>query len=63
MIYGARRHQLAGLIGTVRAKRNQAFWLIALPATVFAFTLLASPVLLSELPFGLNKWVETVVLR
>lgn len=57
------RHQLAGLIGAVRAKRNQAFWLIALPATVFAFTLLASPVLLSELPFGLNKWAAGLILK
>ena len=57
------RHQLAGMIGTVRAKRNQAFWLIALPVAVFVFTLLASPVLLGELPFGLNKWAAAVVLR
>ncbi|HTR67851.1 MAG TPA: DUF6118 family protein [Terriglobales bacterium] len=57
------RHQLAGMIGTVRAKRNQTFWLIALPVAVFVFTLLASPVLLSELPFGLSKWAASVVLR
>lgn len=57
------RHQLAGMIGTVRAKRNQTFWLIALPVAVFVFTLLASPVLLSGLPFGLNKWAAEVVLR
>ena len=56
------RHQLAGMIGTVRAKRNQTFWLIALPLAAFAFTLLASPVLLSELPFGLNKWAASIVL-
>lgn len=57
------RHQLAGMIGTVRAKRNQTFWLIALPAMVFVFTLLASPVLLSALPFGLNKWAAMVVSK
>ena len=57
------RHQLAGMIGTVRAKRNQTFWLIALPVAVFVFTLLASPVLLSGLPFGLNQWAAEVVLR
>ena len=48
------RHQLAGMIGTVRAKRNQTFWLIGIPLAVFAFTLLASPVLLSELPFAVR---------
>jgi hypothetical protein len=57
------RHQLAGMIGTVRERRNQIFWLIALPVAVFVFTLLASPVCLSMLPFGLNKWAATVVLR
>jgi len=57
------RHQLAGMIGTVKSKRNQTFWLIAVPVVMFAFTLLASPVLLSELPFGLNKWAAAVVLR
>lgn len=57
------RHQLTGMIGTVRAKRNQTFWLIALPVLVFVFTLLASPVVLSELPFGLNKWAAMVVMR
>ena len=57
------RHQLAGMIGTVRAKRNQAFWLIALPVVVFAFTLLVSPVLLSELPFGLNSEAAASVMQ
>ena len=57
------RHQLAGMIGTVRGKRNQAFWLIALPVLVFAVTLFASPVFLSLLPFGLNKWAAMVVLK
>jgi Family of unknown function (DUF6118) len=57
------RQQLAGMIGTVRAKCNQTFWLIALPALAFLFTLLASPVLLSELPFGLNKWAAAAVLK
>lgn len=57
------RHQLAGMIGTVRAKRNQTFWLIGIPLAVFAFTLLASPVLLSELPFGLNARAAAAVMR
>ena len=56
------RHQLAGMIGTVRGKREQRLWLIAIPAAVLAFTLLASPVLLGELPFGLNKWAASIVL-
>ncbi len=46
------RHQLAGLIGTVRKKRDQMLWLIALPVVVFWLTLFASPVVLGWLPFG-----------
>jgi lipopolysaccharide export LptBFGC system permease protein LptF len=56
-----RRH-LAEMIGTLRGKRSQTFWLIALPVMVFAFTLLASPVLLGMLPFGLNKSAASIVL-
>jgi hypothetical protein len=57
------RHQLAGMIGTVRAKRNQTFWLIALPLAVFAFTLLASPILLGELPLGWNTNAAATVMQ
>jgi hypothetical protein len=37
------RNQFAGMIGTMRGKRDQAFWLIALPTAAFLLTLLASP--------------------
>lgn len=50
------------MIGTMRGKREQRLLLIAIPAAVFVFTLLASPALLGELPFGLNKWVASVIL-
>jgi peptidoglycan/xylan/chitin deacetylase (PgdA/CDA1 family) len=56
------RHQLAGMIGTVRGKREQRLLLVVIPVAVFVFTLLASPALLGELPFGLNKWVASVIL-
>jgi len=48
------KDQLAGMIGSVRGKRNQAFWLITLSVMAFLLTLLASPIILSELPFGWN---------
>ena len=56
------RHQLAGIIGTMRGKREQRLLLIAIPAAVFVLTLLASPALLGDLPFGLNKWAATIVI-
>jgi hypothetical protein len=56
------RHQLARLIGTVRDKRDQLFWLIALPVMVFALTLFASPILLGWLPFGWPSDVAAIVM-
>jgi hypothetical protein len=40
------RNQLAGMIGIMRGKRGQTFWLIALPAAAFLLKLLAPPVVL-----------------
>jgi hypothetical protein len=57
------RHQLAGMIGTLRGKRDQVFWLTAVSAVVFVFTLLASPVLLGELPFGWNTNAAATVMQ
>jgi hypothetical protein len=57
------RHQLAGMIGTVRGKRDQVFWLAAVFIGTFAFTLFASPVLLGELPFGWNTNAAATVMQ
>ncbi len=57
------RGELAGMIGTMRGQRNQAFWLIALPLAVFILTLLASPVVLGELPFGWNLSAAATVMK
>lgn len=56
------RHQLAGMIGTLRDKREQRFWLIAIPVLVFALTLFASPILLGWLPFGWPSDVAAIVI-
>lgn len=48
------------MVGIVREQR---LLLIAIPAAVFVLTLLASPVLLADLPFGPNKWVATMVMN
>jgi len=57
------RYQLAGLIGTLRGKREQRLWLIVVPVAVFIFTLLAAPVLLGELPFGWNTNAAATVMQ
>jgi hypothetical protein len=57
------RHQLAGIIGTVRGKRDQVFLLGAVCFATFVFTMLASPVLLGELPFGWNTNAAATVMQ
>ena len=57
------RHQLAGMIGTLRGKRDQVFWLAAVFVGTFVFTLFASPVLLGELPFGWNTNAAATVME
>jgi hypothetical protein len=57
------RHQLAGMIGTLRGKRDQVFWLAAVFVGTFVFTLFASPVLLGELPFGWNTNAAATVMQ
>jgi hypothetical protein len=57
------RHQLAGMIGTMRGKRDQVFWLAAVFVGTFVFTLFASPVLLGELPFGWNTNAAATVMQ
>jgi hypothetical protein len=56
-------HQLADIIGTLQGKRDQVFWLAAVSGVVFVFTLLASPVLLGELPFGWNTNAAATVMH
>jgi hypothetical protein len=57
------RHQLADMIGTMRGKRDQVFWLAAVFVGTFVFTLFASPVLLGELPFGWNTNAAATVMQ
>jgi hypothetical protein len=57
------RHQLAGMVGTMRGKRDQMFWLAAVSVGTFVFTLFASPVLLGELPFGWNTNAAATVMQ
>jgi hypothetical protein len=57
------RHQLAGMIGTLRGKRDQVFLLGAVFVGTFVFTLFASPVLLGELPFGWNTNAAATVMQ
>jgi hypothetical protein len=57
-----RRH-LAEMIGTLRGKRDQVFWLGAVFVGTFVFTLFASPVLLGKLPFGWNTNAAATVMQ
>jgi hypothetical protein len=56
------RHQLSRMIGTLRDKREQRFWLIAIPVLVFVLTLFASPILLGWLPLGWPSDVAAIVM-
>jgi hypothetical protein len=55
------QRQLADMIGTMKEKQIQRFWLMALPAAAFVFALLISPIFLSTLPFGLNDVAASIV--
>jgi hypothetical protein len=57
------RQQLANLLGVVRDKRDQLFWLIALPVMVAFVTLFASPILLGWLPFGLPSQAAALIMN
>jgi hypothetical protein len=57
------RHQIAGMIGTLRGKRDQMFWLAAVFVGTLLFTLFTSPVLLGELPFGWNTNAAATVMQ
>jgi hypothetical protein len=57
------RHQLAVMIGTLQGKRDQVFLLGAVCFATFVFTMLASPVLLGELPFGWNTNAAATVMQ
>jgi hypothetical protein len=57
------RQQLADLIGIVRDKRDQRFWLIALPVMAAFVTLCASPILLGWLPFGLPSQAAALIMN
>jgi hypothetical protein len=57
------RHQLAGMIGTLRGRRDQVSLLGAVCFATFVFTMLASPVLLGELPFGWNTNAAATVMQ
>ncbi|OYV54553.1 MAG: hypothetical protein B7Z71_13590, partial [Acidocella sp. 21-58-7] len=57
------RHQLASMIGTLRGRRDQVFWLSAVFIGTFVFTMFASPVLLGELPFGWNTNAAATVMQ
>ena len=57
------RGELAGMVGTLRGKRKQLFWLISVPVLVFVVTMLSSPVLLQKLPFGWNTRAAAMVMN
>jgi hypothetical protein len=55
------QRQLADIIGIMKEKHIQRFWLMALPAAAFVFAFLISPIFLSTLPFGLNDVAASIV--
>ena len=57
------RHQLAGLIGTVRKQDAQRNWLLWAASGALAVGLLVSPFVAGVLPFGLDSAVAAVIMR
>lgn len=57
------RHQLAGLIGTVRKQDEQRNWLLWAASGALVVGLLVSPFVAGVLPFGGDSAVAAVVMR
>ena len=57
------RHQLAGLIGTVRKQDEQRNWLLWAASGALVVGLLVSPFVAGELPFGGDSAVAAVIMN
>jgi hypothetical protein len=57
------RHQLAGLIGTVRTQDEQRNWLLLAAAWALVVGLLVSPFVAGVLPFGGNSAVAALIMK
>jgi hypothetical protein len=57
------RHELAGLIGSMRAQRKQIEWLAITAAAALIFGLLISPFAARLLPFGWDAAVAATILH
>ena len=57
------RHQLAGLIGTVRKQDEQRNWLLWAAAGALSVGLLVSPFVAGVLPFGGDSAVAAVIMN
>jgi hypothetical protein len=57
------RHQLAGLIGTVRKQDEQRNWLLWAASGALVVGLLVSPFVAGVLPFGGDSAVAAVIMK
>lgn len=57
------RQRLAGLVGTVRERDEQRAWLVSVGLAALVAGLLASPLVASALPFGLDARIAALVMR
>ena len=57
------RHQLAGLIGTVRRQDEQRNWLLYAASEALVVGLLVSPFVAGALPFGGDSAVAAVIMN
>jgi hypothetical protein len=57
------RHQLTGLIGTVRKQDEQRNWLLWAASGALVVGLLASPFVAGVLPFGGDSAVAAVIMK
>jgi hypothetical protein len=57
------RYNLAQMIGTLRGKQDQRFWLMIVGAIAFVIGFTAFPLVARALPFGLNAGIAAAIMH
>ena len=56
------RYNLANMIGTLRGKQDQRFWLMIVGSNVFVFGFMAFPFVFRAVPFGMNADIAAAII-
>ncbi len=57
------RYNLANMIGTLRGKQDQRFWLIMMGAIAFMIGFMAFPFVIRAMPFGINADIAAAIME